>query len=97
MRIAIAAIALSIATMIIASSMVAGFKQTISEKVFGFWGHIHITNDYNHSNNSSGGLRTPINMDQPYYPFIDTLDRIEYSYTEYKENQEKDINISINF
>lgn len=41
-RIAIAAIALSVAVMIAATSLVAGFKQEISEKVFGFWGHIQI-------------------------------------------------------
>lgn len=42
-RIAIAAVALSIAVMIIAVSLIKGFKSEISEKMFGFWGHIHIT------------------------------------------------------
>jgi lipoprotein-releasing system permease protein len=41
-RIAIAAVALSIAVMIIASSLIKGFKSEISNKMFGFWGHIHI-------------------------------------------------------
>jgi lipoprotein-releasing system permease protein len=41
-RIAIAAVALSIAVMIIASSLIRGFKSEISSKMFGFWGHIHI-------------------------------------------------------
>ena len=42
-KIAIATIALSIATMILAVSVLLGFKNGITEKVFGFWGHIHIT------------------------------------------------------
>ena len=42
-KIAIGTIALSIATMILATTVLFGFKNGIKEKVFGFWGHIHIT------------------------------------------------------
>ena len=42
-RIAIAAVALSIAVMIVATSLIKGFKSEISGKMFGFLGHIHIT------------------------------------------------------
>jgi lipoprotein-releasing system permease protein len=42
-RIAIAAVALSIAVMIIANALIKGFKSEISDKMFSFWGHIHIT------------------------------------------------------
>ncbi|MBP7272683.1 MAG: ABC transporter permease [Saprospiraceae bacterium] len=42
-RIATASVALSVAVMLIATSLVAGFKKEISAKIFGFWGHIHIT------------------------------------------------------
>ncbi len=42
-RIAIAAVALSIAVMLIATSLIKGFKSEVSAKMFGFWGHIHIT------------------------------------------------------
>ncbi len=41
--IATAAVALSIAVMLIATSMTRGFKSEITNKMFGFWGHIHIT------------------------------------------------------
>jgi len=43
-KIAIAAVAISLATMIIATAVIQGFKVDISDKVFGFWGHIHINN-----------------------------------------------------
>lgn len=36
------AIALSLAVMLISTSLVNGFRATISEKVYGFWGHINI-------------------------------------------------------
>lgn len=49
-RIAITAVALSVAVMIIATALIAGFKYEISNKIFGFWGHIHITDtDINRS------------------------------------------------
>lgn len=42
-KIAIAAVALSMTVMIIATSLINGFQETISEKVFGFWAHIIVT------------------------------------------------------
>ena len=41
-RIAVAAIALSLAVMIISSAIITGFKNEITEKVIAFWGDIHI-------------------------------------------------------
>lgn len=41
--IAIAAIAASLAVMIVSVAMISGFKKEISQKVFGFWGHLNIT------------------------------------------------------
>lgn len=43
-RIAIVAIALSVAVMIVSTCMVSGFSKEIKERIFGFWGQIHITN-----------------------------------------------------
>ena len=42
-RFAVAALALSIAVMIIATSVIQGFKNEISHKMFDFWGHIVVT------------------------------------------------------
>ncbi len=41
-RIAIAAVALSLCAMIVAISMVTGFQNQIRNKVFGFWSHLEI-------------------------------------------------------
>lgn len=42
-RLTAAAVALSIAVMIISICVIKGFRSQISEKVFGVWGHVHIT------------------------------------------------------
>lgn len=42
--IATAAVALSITVMIVAISLVNGFQKEVSNKIFGFWGHVVISN-----------------------------------------------------
>jgi lipoprotein-releasing system permease protein len=74
-RIAIAAVALSVSVMIITSALIFGFKKEISEKIFGFWGHIHITDN----NINSGVLdNEPIDINQTFYPSLDTLRNVTY-------------------
>ncbi|RAI99731.1 lipoprotein-releasing system permease protein [Chitinophaga skermanii] len=41
-RIAIIATAISVAVMILSTALINGFQQTIQDKIFSFWGHIHI-------------------------------------------------------
>ena len=73
-RIAIAAIALCLAVMIIATAMISGFKKEISEKIFGFWGHISVTDI-----NSNLAFETePVNKNQTFYPSLKDVGQIEY-------------------
>lgn len=41
--IAIVAVALSLAVILLSHSIFTGFQRSIQDKIFGFWGHIHIT------------------------------------------------------
>jgi len=72
--IAISAVALSISVMIIATSMINGFKSEISTKMFGFWGHIHITNTATNTTLEP----KPISLDSPYIHSLATLQGISY-------------------
>jgi len=73
-RIAIAAIALCLAVMIVATAMISGFKKEISEKIFGFWGHISITDI-----NSNLAYETePISKNQPFYPSLKDIQQVDY-------------------
>jgi lipoprotein-releasing system permease protein len=75
-RIAVIAIALSVAVMICANALIAGFKKEISSKIFGFWGHIHITDaDINRSMLEA----FPISSRQDFYPSLDTIAGINYT------------------
>lgn len=74
-RIAAIAIALSLTVMIVSTAVISGFKHQIQEKIFGFWGHIHVTD--------GAGVRSlieayPIDMNQDFYPSLDTIGRVEY-------------------
>ena len=73
-RIAIVAVALSLSIMIIATSLINGFKKEISEKVFGFWGHIHITDTY--VNRSIEAV--PIDKNLGFYNSIDSISQVFY-------------------
>lgn len=74
-RIAIVAVALSVAVMIAASALIAGFKYEISRKIFEFWGHIHITD----TAYSLSFEPQPIEQNQPFYPALDTVRGISYT------------------
>ncbi|MFN8295400.1 MAG: FtsX-like permease family protein [Chitinophagales bacterium] len=64
-RIAIIAIALSVAVMIVSTCMVSGFSKEIKERIFGFWGEIHITNfDNNESFETSPIKKEQVLLDK---------------------------------
>lgn len=73
-RIAIAAIALSLTVMILTTAIIAGFKNEISNKIFGFWGHINITD----SNVNKTFELTPISRYEPAYDSIRDIDGLQY-------------------
>ena len=70
--IALVAVAVSMATMVVSGALVNGFQQEISTKIFGFWGHIHIT-DYSGSYGLLSSFQHPISKQQEFYPHLDTL------------------------
>jgi lipoprotein-releasing system permease protein len=71
-RIAIAAVSLSVAVMIASSALIAGFKSEISRKIFEFWGHIHISD----TAYSLSFEPEPVSLEQDFYPSLDTIRRI---------------------
>lgn len=72
LRISIFAVAISVAVMIAASALITGFKNQIGEKIFGFWGHIHISN----TAYSISYAPEPLNINQPFYPSIMHLGKV---------------------
>ncbi len=75
-RIAIIAIALGMSVMIVATSLIRGFKEEISSKIFGFRGHVHIM-DYE-AVRSNSYETFPISIDQDFYPDLDTIGYARY-------------------
>lgn len=72
-RIAIASVALSTIVMIMTLAIMTGFKNQITEKIFGFWGHIHVTDTYF---NKTFELE-PIKNDLPYLETIKDIGQVE--------------------
>ena len=68
-RIAIAAVALSVAVMIASTALISGFKSEISRKIFEFWGHIHISD----VSFTLSFEPKPISKNQDFYPSLDTV------------------------
>ncbi|THH40460.1 ABC transporter permease [Neolewinella litorea] len=75
--IAVAAVAISMAVMVLASALISGFKSEISVKIFGFWGHIHITEEQAASDIMLTS-EFPISTQQDFYPGLEDLGPIEY-------------------
>ena len=54
---------------------VTGFKKEISEKIFGFWGHIHITEPAMYDSFMDAN---PISVKQDFYPSLDTIRQVDF-------------------
>ncbi len=73
-RIATAAVALSLAVMILTSALIRGFKNEIVNKMFGFWGHIHIM-DTRVSNTYEP---MPFNRNLDFVARLDSMESLDY-------------------
>lgn len=73
-NIAIFSIAISLSIMIITTSLITGFKDKITDKVYSFWGHIHITD----ANISRTYEIKPIDKNNPYTSEIVNLRSVTY-------------------
>ena len=74
LRIAILAIALSVAVMLISIMVVTGFKNDISDKIIGFGSHITISNFTNNQSYES----EPISIEQDFYASINDIEGVKH-------------------
>lgn len=63
--------------MVVSTALIAGFKNEISTKIFGFWGHVHIT-DSGATFSLLENFNYPISNEQDFYPNIDTIGPTPY-------------------
>jgi len=73
-RMATVAVALSVAVMVAATALIAGFKFEISRKIFEFWGHIHISD----TAYSLSFEPKPIQRNQEFYPGLEEVRFVTY-------------------
>ena len=75
-RIATLAVAISLCVMIVTTALVHGFKREISEKIYGFWGHINIMDI--RADNSYEAL--PITRDAALVEALENIADVEVDY-----------------
>jgi lipoprotein-releasing system permease protein len=74
LRLAYTSTALSLAVMIIAIAVISGFDKEITDKIFGFWGHIQVTSI--HSNQLN--LSYPMDYDSTFSKDLDSIPGIRH-------------------
>lgn len=78
--IATGAVGLSVAVMIVSLALMTGFKQEITNKMFGFWGHIHISDP--RTIRSYEAL--PFDFDSNLVEGIKAIERVEVNEEDYE-------------
>jgi lipoprotein-releasing system permease protein len=73
-RLGILAVAVSLCVLLVASSLIAGFQREITQKVFNFWGHIHIT----HVDSDRSIDAVPINQNQAFITEIAAIESVQF-------------------
>ena len=73
-RLGVIAITVSLCVLLLASSFIAGFQDEITDKVFNFWGHIHIT----HVDSDRSIDAIPIDKNQEFVHSIKSIESVEY-------------------
>jgi len=74
LKLAYISTALSLAVMITATAVISGFNKEISDKIFGFWGHIQISSIHS----SQLNLSAPIELDSVFTRQLDTISGIRH-------------------
>jgi lipoprotein-releasing system permease protein len=74
LKISMIAVAISLAVMIITTATVRGFKNQISEKIFGLWGQIHVTD----ASINQALEAQPIDRNQPFIASLKGLKSVTY-------------------
>jgi len=59
--------------MLISTAIILGFKHDITEKIFGFWGHIHVTSTQVNLN----GYQHPIDYDDEVVDVLMDIEEVE--------------------
>ena len=73
-RLGIAAVAISLCVLLVATALIGGFQHEITQKVFNFWGHIHIT----HVDSDRSIDAVPIDKNQAFVKEILGIKSVEY-------------------
>ena len=76
-RIATFSVAFSVIVMVLASALINGFQKEISEKIFGFWGHVHIVSYESNQSYES----TPILHDTAMVRQLESIENVTFLHT----------------